>query len=289
MKIVTDSGVDLCLTPEEAAGLAIHSVPLTVSLQGRTFRGGLHISNENFYSLLESTNAFPTTSQPSPGAFAEVYRELAAVDPDILSIHSSAGVSGTLNAAKLEARLVPEAHVRFLDTRTFSIAAGWQVEAAAMALRHGWSYEKTLLLVNSIADATEVMFTLKELRFLIHGGRISHIKGLLANLFQVKPIIGFDKVHGTYVQLGEARSLPQSFDSMVRLMELKHGPGAALRVQIAHASNPEGAAMLRKLVDTHFMCTWLPECSISLVLGAHAGSSVVGLAYAPAAAFADMP
>ena len=289
MKIVTDSGVDLCLPPEQEAELDINTVPLTVSLQGKTYRNGRDISNEEFYSLLESTTDFPITSQPPPGAFAEIYRSLATVDPDILSLHISSGLSGTLNAAQLAAKLVPQANITYVDTKTLSIAAGWQLEAAARALRHGWSKERVLSLVKNVADATEILFTLEDLRYLIHGGRISHIKGLVANMLNIKPVIGVEKSRGTYVQQGQARSLSQAIESIVKLMERKVGVGSAVRVQIAHARNFEGAAKLRKLIDNRFKCTWLSDCSISPVLGAHTGPSVVGVAYAPSAVLGDLP
>jgi DegV family protein with EDD domain len=270
------------------AGMDIHTVPLTVSLQGKTYRSGQDISNEEFYSLLESTTDFPSTSQPPPGTFAEIYRNLAAVDPDILSLHISSGLSGTLNAAQLAARLVPQANITYVDTKTLSIAAGWQVEVASMAIKHGWSKERALSLVKNVADATEILFTLEDLRYLIHGGRISHIKGLVANMLNIKPVIGVEKSRGTYVQQGQARSLPQAIESIVKLMERKLGVGSAVRVQIAHARNFEGATMLRKLIDSRFKCTWLPDCSISLVLGAHTGPSVVGVAYAPSAVLGNV-
>ena len=289
MKIVTDSGVDLCLPPEQEAELDINTVPLTVSLQGKTYRNGRDISNEEFYSLLESTTDFPITSQPPPGAFAEIYRSLATVDPDILSLHISSGLSGTLNAAQLAAKLVPQANITYVDTKTLSIAAGWQLEAAARALRHGWPKERVLSLVKNVADATEILFTLEDLRYLIHGGRISHIKGLVANMLNIKPVIGVEKSRGTYVQQGQARSLSQAIESIVKLMERKVGVGSAVRVQIAHARNFEGAAKLRKLIDNRFKCTWLSDCSISPVLGAHTGPSVVGVAYAPSAVLGDLP
>jgi fatty acid-binding protein DegV len=69
----------------------------------------------------------------------------------------------------------------------------------------------------------------------------------------------------------------------------QHVSGSALRVQVLYSYNPEGAAMLHDLVDEQFDCTWLPAGPMSLVLGAHTGPSMVGVAYAPAAAFADVP
>jgi DegV family protein with EDD domain len=287
MKIVTDSGVDVCVPDEQKAELEIHTVPLALTLRGKTYSSGQDITNDQFYSMLESTPEFPTTSQPPPGAFAEVYRKLAATDPDILSMHISSGLSGTLNAAQLASRLVTQAKITYVDTKTLSIAAGWQVEAALQAIKRGLPIEKVLAQVKRVADSTEILFTLEELRYLVHGGRISHMKGLLANLLKIKPVIGVDKTSGKYVQKGQGRSLPKAVETIVKLMEQKVGAGSPIRVQIAHGRNFEGAKMLRRLIDARFKCRWLPDCSISVVLGAHTGPSVVGVAFAPTAVLGD--
>jgi len=78
-------------------------------------------------------------------------------------------------------------------------------------------------------------------------------------------------------------------ERLVDRIASQHRPGSALRVQVLHSHNPEGAALLRGLIDQHFDCTWLPVGPMSLVLGAHTGPSMVGVAYAPLAAFADVP
>jgi len=289
MQIVTDSGTDLWLPPEQAAELNIHTVPLIVTLEGKSYREGVDIQPEEFYRLLAGTDSLPITSQPSAGEFAETYRRLAVTDPDILSIHMTSGLSGTYNAAQAGAKLVPEANVTHVDTKTLSAAAGWQVEAAAQALKAGWPKEQVLALMKRIGEASESMYTLKELKYLIHGGRISHMKGLIASVLNLKPLIGVEKVNGTYVQLGQARTFKRAVKGLVNLMADQHAPGSALRVQVLHSYNPEGAAMLRELVDQRFDCTWLPVGPMSLVLGAHTGPSMVGVACASLAAFAEMP
>jgi DegV family protein with EDD domain len=289
MQIVTDSGTDLCLPPGQVAELNVHVVPLVVTLEGESYREGVDIQPDEFYRLLAATDSLPVTSQPSAGDFAEIYRRLAATDPDILSIHMSSGLSGTFNAAQAGAELVPEANVTHVDTKTLSAAAGWQVEAAARALKAGWLKERILDLIARIGAASDSVYTLKELRYLIHGGRISHMKGLIASVLNIKPLIGVEKVNGTYVQLGQARAFKRAVNGLVDLIARQHVPGSALRVQVLHSQNPEGAAMLRELVNRRFDCTWLPVGHLSLVLGAHTGPSMVGVAYAPLAAFADMP
>lgn len=289
MQIVTDSGTDLSLSPEQLTELDIHVVPLVVTLEGKSYREGVDIQPGEFYRLLAATDSLPITSQPSAGGFAEIYRRLAATDPDILSIHMTSGLSGTFNAAQAGAELVPEANVTHVDTKTLSAAAGWQVEAAARALKAGWTKERVLALMERISAASESMYTLKELKYLIHGGRISHMKGLIASMLNIKPLIGVEKVNGTYVQLGQVRTFKRAVKGLVDLMARQHAPGSALRVQVLHSYNPEGAAMLRELIDQRFDCTWLPVGPMSLVLGAHTGPSMVGVAYASLAAFADIP
>jgi len=247
------------------------------------------IRPDEFYRLLAATDSLPITSQPSAGDFAETYRRLAVTDPDILSIHMSSGLSGTVNAARAGAALVPEVNVTIVDTKTLSAAAGWQVEAAARAVEAGWTKERVLALMERIGKASDSVYTLKELKYLIHGGRISHMKGLIASVLNIKPLIGVEKEGGTYVQIGQARTFKRAVKGLVDLMAKQHAPGSALRVQVLYSDNPEGAAMLREQVDRRFDCTWLPVGPMSLVLGAHTGPSMVGVAYAPVEAFADMP
>ncbi len=289
MQIVTDSGTDVWVSPEEMIKLGIYVVPLIVTLDDVSYREGRDIQADAFYHLLADTDNLPVTSQPSAGDFGELYRRLAANDPEILSIHISSGLSGTVNSARTGAQHAPEANVTVVDTKTLSAAAGWQVVAAAQAAQAGWTKAQVLALIERIGQAAESVYTLKELKYLIHGGRISHIKGLIASVLNIKPLIGVEKEGGTYIQLGQTRSFKRAVGGLVDLIEKQHAPGSSLRVQVLHSANPEGAMMLRDAVEQRFDCEWLPLGQISLVLGAHTGPSMVGVAYAPQAAFADAP
>lgn len=287
MQIVSDRGMDMAT--EQMKGLDIHLVPLTLTLDGKTYRSGVDIEPAEFYRLLAGTESFPTTSQPSAGEFAEVYRRLAATDPDILSIHISSGLSGTLNAARAGAALVPEARVTFIDTKTLSGAEGWQVEAAARALKAGWSLEKILPLVERVRDATNTIYTLGELKYLIHGGRISHLKGLLGSVLNLKPLIGVEKIEGKYASISQARTLDKAIQKIAEHIATLVPPGTALRAQVMHAYNPAGAEKLTQAMDAMFKCEWLPVGPIAPVLGAHTGPTLVGVAYAPIATYPQLP
>ncbi len=281
MKIVTDSGTNVYLTEEQRRELGIEIVPLSVMLNGKTYREGLDVANDEFYGLLDASESLPTTSQPPAGEFARLYREIAKTDKEILSIHMSSGLSGTLNAAKAGAAMVPEANITVIDTKTLGAPAGWQVEAAAKAVKAGWPLKKVLAYVERIAAETDVVYTLKELKYLIHGGRISHIKGLVASLLNIKPLIGVEKAGGTYVQYGQAMSFERAIENIGVYIAKKVNSGTQLRVQVVHSQNMDGALKLVEELTNRFKCTWLPVERLSLVLGAHVGRSMIGVAFAP--------
>jgi len=287
VKIVTDSGMNLA--PTMARDLDITIVPHIIQLGDATYRSEIDIDAGAFYGLLESTGDFPTTSLPSPGAFADVYRQLAAEDPEILSINISSGLSATAQAARTAAEMVPEAKVTVLDSLTLSAAQGWLVETAARAAKAGWAKEAILELLSRIRDGYQSVYTIKDLRYLIHGGRISHMKGLLGSMLHLNPVIGVNKSDGSYEQLGIARSEKRAVKALVSHMESCYPTGSELRVQMVHGQNLEGLDLLCRAIEKRFVCHWLPTIHMSTVLGAHTGPSLVGVAFAPQSLFSDFP
>ncbi len=287
MKIVTDSGFDL--SPEQQQDFNLHKLPLKLTLDKVTYRSGVDIQPEEFYQKLEDTDDMPITSTPSPGEFIEIYQQVAKKDPDILSIHISSGLSGTYNAARTAAKQIQNAHITLVDTRSLSIEMGWQVEAAIRAIKSGWLLEKTLSIIKKVREQSEVIFTLPDLSYLIHGGRISHLKGLLASILGLKPLIGVNKADGKYYDRGKARTFKRAIQAIPAYIASKFVEGTHLRAQIGHAGNPEAADQLREATEKLFQCEWLPSCSISPVLGAHTGRGLVGLVFAPMETFPTLP
>ena len=183
MQVLTDRAADL--SPQQLAGLNLHYAPFIFTLDGKDYSSSVDIQPDEFYHLLASTDGMPSTSVPAPGLFVDIYRELAKTDPDILYVHVSSGLSGTYNSARVAAGMVPEANVHFFDTMTLSGAQGWQVEAAVRAVQAGWTLDQIFELLRRIQSISNTLFTLPSLKYLIHGGRISHLGGLLANTLNI--------------------------------------------------------------------------------------------------------
>ncbi len=290
MQIVTDTGMDMYLPANLMPEIPIHIVPHTITLDGKSYRSGEDIRPEELQQKLMATNSFPITSQPAGGDFAAMFKKLASSgDKDIISINMSSGLSGTVNAAKAGAEMTPEANVTIVDTKTLCAVQGWQVAAAARALKAGWSKEQILALIKKIGDASESVYTLDELKYLIRGGRIGHMKGLIASILKIRPIIGVEKVGGTYSQLGMARTFDQAIHGLVDLMLKFHQPGSELRVQVLHSYNEKAALMLKEMITPVFDSLFMPINYMSPALAAHTGPTMVGVAFAAADIFKDIP
>jgi DegV family protein with EDD domain len=287
MQIVTDSGFDLA--KQQIGDFKIHTLPLKLTLSGVSYRSGVDIQPDEFYQLLEKTDDMPMTSVPSPGEFLELYQKVAKEDSEILSIHISSGLSGTFNSARTAAEQVEDANITLVDTRSLSVEMGWQVEAAIRGIKAAWETDKILQLMTKVRETSEVVFTLPDLSYLIHGGRISHLKGLLASLLGIKPLIGVDKKDGKYYDRGKARTFKRAIQAIPNYIAEKLSPGTPLRAQIAHANNPDAAEQLHEAMEKIFTCEWLPVCSISPVLGAHTGRGLVGVVFAPLVNYPQLP
>ncbi len=287
MKIVTDRAMDLA--PSQLKGLELTYAPLRFTIDGKSYSSGVDMQPDEFYEMLSKTDSFPTTSQPSSGEFAEIYRELAKSGEEILSIHVSSGLSGTMNSARLGAEMVPEAKVIFIDSHTLSCPLGWQVEAAARAVQAGWSVEKIKAKLAEISDKANGIYTLAELKYLIHGGRISHMKALVASVLNIKPIITVEKERGTYITVGQDFTLNKAIVKIADIVTKWYTGESKLRMQPLHGKNPEGAALLVEKMKERFELVLEPLTPIAPVLGAHTGPSMLGMAVGPASLFADIP
>ena len=275
MKILTDSGADISF--EECKSLGITMLPLKVDLDGVSYKSGMDIDPEEFYDLMDASPTMPITSTPSVGEFMEAYKRLAAEDPEILSIHLSSGLSATFNVAVQASELVPEAKITLVDTLTLSAGTGWQLRAAAAMMQAGQKLEEILVTMRKIQDATSALFTLPDLKYLIAGGRISHLKGLLASLLGIKPVIMVSKEDGKYYDKVKKRSFNKAIDGITELVNKMHPAGTELVAQIVSAANPSGEEQLKASMEKVFKIEWKPTVTLGTALGAHTGRGMVGI------------
>ena len=279
MRIVTDSAVDLPGGMFEQYG--VERMPLLINFGTESLRSGVDIQPEEFYRrLAASHDNLPTTSQPSVGDFVALYRRIGESDKNIVSVHISSGLSGTYNSAVQAAQQCSELNVTPIDTKTLSAAEGFQVVAAAQAIRRGWPLERLKQRVREVAEQTDIFFTLDTLYYLQKGGRIGRVQAMAGALLNLKPVITVDKGPGTYIRSGNARSFPKALAIIAdQVKEKMHGHPAW--VHVLHTNALEAAQDLSKRISA-----LLPDARITFgqivpVLGVHTGPGCVGAVCGP--------
>lgn len=286
LRIVTDSAADMPAAELQAFGVA--EAPLFIQFPDGEVSSA-DISADDFYDRLRAMQpAIPTTAQPSSGVFAQLYRQVAETDRDILSVHISSGLSGTSQAAQLGAsQVAPDAHVTIWDTMTLSGGERFQVLAAAAAAQAGWPLAAIQQRLADIRAKTEVIYTLETLEYLARGGRIGRVQALAGAVLKIKPIIRVEHHDGKYSTVGKSRNISQALATIAEHLTGLYG-NTGLWVTILHGQFAQQADALTNLLIGKLNAARLETMRISPVLGVHTGPGIVGAAVAPMSLLEDL-
>lgn len=189
IKIVTDSTVDLKKEVLDQYGITI--VPLTIFIDGKTYLDTIDISPDEFLEEMKKANELPKSSQPSVGRFVELYDELGKDGSQILSIHMTGKMSGTVRAAEQAAEM-SQSDVTVVDSGYISKALSFQVVEAAKLSEQGVPMEAIVRQLQEIRSQTKLYIVVDTLENLIKGGRIGKAKGFIGSLLNIKPIANLD-------------------------------------------------------------------------------------------------
>jgi DegV family protein with EDD domain len=274
--LVTDSTSDL--PPRLAADREIAVVPLTVSIDGTDHLDGVDIQTAEFYRRLTASRGVATTSQPSPGRFAETYERLLADHEAVLSLHLSSDMSGTVASATQAANEVAPERITVVDTRFVSVALGLITLAAAEALDQGASATEAWQRVRPLAGEMRVYVVVGTLEYLRRGGRIGRAGALVGSMLQIKPVITVSE--GQVAPLERVRTAQKA---LARVIELARGNGERLCAAVVHGANPGPAQTLAAAIEAQ--CESLLFTPMGPVVGAHAGPDLAGVCRYPAELF----
>ena len=279
MKIVTDCAADL--TKEEAKSLDIEVAPLFIQFPEGEVNSN-EITPDDFYQRLKRiAPRIPSTSQPSTGIFESIYKKLVELGEEVISIHISSGLSGTIESAQSGAAQFPDKSINMVDSLTLSGGERFQVLAAAIAARAGHGKEFILERLSKIREATEVVYTLETLEYLRRGGRIGRVQALAGTILHIKPIIHVAKADGKYSTIGKARTVPKALDGITNYIIKVYGKDIPLWVTVLHGQLADQASKLAEMVQQKVNVSKLEILRISPVLGVHTGPGIVGLAVVP--------
>jgi DegV family protein with EDD domain len=258
--------------------LGVHEVSLYVTFEGETRREADIVDLADFYTRLSSSSEMPGTSQPSVGDFLTVYEPLLAGGADIVSIHLSAGISGTFAAAEqaraqlVEGGIAPE-RIVVLDSATACAGLGMMVIAADSAVRAGATAAEAADAARELRRELKVWFAVDTLEFLRRGGRVGGAQAWLGTTLKIKPILS---IESEILPIERVRTSGRAFDRLVDYLQARREDGCdTFFVQHIHAAG-EAARMVehgREIYgsDPEFVS------EIGPVIGAHVGPGLMGV------------
>lgn len=270
--LVTDSTADI--PPSDAQALGVHVVPLIVRFGNEEHRDGVDIDPDQFYAKLQTTDVHPSTSQPSPDAFAALYKTLLANPEDeIVGLHISAKLSGTLQSATLAAQAFDPARIHLVDTESVSGGLQLLVRAALDDIKAGDSAATVAEKALQRRSRVTILVLLDTLTYLHRGGRIGRAQAFVGTLLNVKPLIAIRD--GEVVPLARLRSHTKGLDMIVERVRAC----APLRgLAVFHAAASDSMTDMEARLATAITNVTAILGRIGPVVGAYSGPGGLGVA-----------
>ena len=272
IRIVTDSSCDLPKDLVRQHGITV--LPCYVVVDDQTFRDGVEIQADEFYSRLQAGGRTPTTAQPTPADFQKIYRDLIGQGDQIISIHVSSKLSGTLNSAEqAKASLDDGSSVEIIDSHLASIPLGLVVLDAVVMASEGRNVHEVAATIQQTLGLHHGLFALDTLEYLHKGGRIGKARAFMGSVLHVKPIL---RLEG-----GEAYPVERPRNSeraMRRLVELTQELAPVRRLAVIHSTDANRMAELKQSLRGLLPADQIIESRFGSTLGTYIGPDALGVA-----------
>jgi DegV family protein with EDD domain len=271
VKIVTDSTCDLPESVIQELGITV--IPLYINLFDKGYLDGVEISRQDFYTNLPDYEVHPTTGIPGLNSFIQAYDALFNKGAsEILSIHISESLSGTVGVAQTAADQFEKMPITVRDSGQLSLGTGFQVETAALLANEGKTMDQILAVLDDIMPRTFVTAGLQTLDFLRRSGRMNAFMAGLGSLLQLKPILTMKN------GLPGSERVRTASKAEARLIEMLEQHQPIERFALLHTNAPrEADAFFSKIRDL-IPKSEVYSMDITPVIGAHIGPGAIGYA-----------
>jgi DegV family protein with EDD domain len=272
VKVVTDSTADL--PPQLAKELGITVVPVYLRFGDEVYRDRVDISEDEFYHRLSHDSIHPSTTQPSPQDFVDVYKELAQEADGIISIHITSKLSGTYNSALRGKEVVEkECPIEVIDSQVVTMGLGQLAMVANTIAGSGKSLQQVVEEVKQMIPSIHVLGLLDTLKYLALGGRIGKVQALIGSVLSVKPMLTIK--NGELAPAGRVRSRAKGIDILFDFVE------NAVDIQdlaIVYNTIPDEAQALVERLGSIFPKERIRLARLGPALGVHTGPGILFVA-----------
>jgi DegV family protein with EDD domain len=269
VQVVTDSTCDI---PRNLAkGLDIRVVPIYLRFGEKTYRDGVDIQSDEFYSMLASSPVHPATSQPNPEDFTGVYREYCDSVEGIVSIHISSKISGTYNSASIAKKtLESKCPIEIIDSRFNSAGLGLVVMAAARLARSGASFSEVINEARRVVGEVRMFGMFETMKYLARSGRVNKTIAAASRFLNVMPLLTFRD--GEIVRAGLVRAISKGMDRIYEYVK-KNIPISELI--IVHSKVGDQANQLKQRLSKFITEEKISIAELGAGLGVHGGPGVI--------------
>jgi len=275
--LVTDSTCDL---PQELIDYyQIHVVPLNINFGDNHYLDKVTIQPGQFYDLLEKHDDFPKTSQINEQAFTNLFSHLASHYDAIIAVHLTGQFSGTYaNSVKAGERISKEFNkqVHVIDSKNLSGALGLLVLKTAKNIEAGRSMESIIQSLEKDVIQSKIFVSVRDLKYMIKGGRVSKPKGIIASVLGLNPVISIDE-NGKSLLFGKTFSQEASLNKIYKHINKISAGKSMWNYIILHAHNPEGAQQAAAKMAAMTGLKPVSTVDISPVIGMHAGNGAIAI------------
>lgn len=274
IKIITDSTADL--RDEQIKKYSIEIVPLTITIDDKSYTDRVDLSPVEFLEKMGQSIELPKTSQPSTGTFLELYDRFTDEGYDVISIHMTGGMSGTVRSAESAAKMA-KGNVTVIDSRYISKALSFQVLEAAELVSKGKTVQEIVDHLEKVRNQTRLFIMVDTLENLVKGGRIGKGRAFLGSLLNIKPIASLEG--GEYTPVSKARSYSQVIKYLVKQFSEDVKGKNLKRIGIVHTEAKELASQLSSAING---ITEIQDIEIDYttpVIATHTGKGTIALMY----------
>ncbi|HAP3557925.1 TPA: DegV family protein [Enterococcus faecalis] len=274
VKIVTDSSCTMEKSLRDE--LNIHMMPLSIMVDGVVYPDDDHLPGEKFMDMMANAKALPKTSQPPIGEFVELYDCLGEDGSEVISIHMTKGLSGTVEAAR-QASNLSSSKVTVIDSDFTDQGLSFQVIQAAKLAQAGAGVPEILAEIERVKQNTKLYIGISTLDNLVKGGRISRTTGLLSNIFNMKVVMDFENTELIPVAKGRGvKTFNKWFDELKS--ELSKIPNVR-QIGISHADGLELANGFKEGLQAIFKDMDIPVLHTNPVIATHTGKNAFAIMY----------
>ena len=274
VKIVTDSSCTMEKSLRDE--LNIHMMPLSIMVDGVVYPDDDHLPGEKFMDMMANAKALPKTSQPPIGEFVELYDRLGEDGSEVISIHMTKGLSGTVEAAR-QASNLSSSKVTVIDSDFTDQGLSFQVIQAAKLAQAGAGVPEILAEIERVKQNTKLYIGISTLDNLVKGGRISRTTGLLSNIYNMKVVMDFENTELIPVAKGRGvKTFNKWFDELKS--ELSKIPNVR-QIGISHADGLELANGFKEGLQAIFKDMDIPVLHTNPVIATHTGKNAFAIMY----------